>query len=1093
MSIVEMLGVIGVILILAVLAVPGFKNMTAGAKNSVASRNVATLNSAVEQFNQAGGLMTSQVKMQIGSSADEMEAFCLLTSQEKIGNLSGQFLSSVQKPVISSDPTLFKAVWVSDYDLGNATKSASGARDPVLEKLLAAGTIQGGRFEMVGPGISITTPKGTITSSAPGIVAFSKDGTPCSAVLALATPRPATGTNYTLTLGVSPAGAGTITGAGSFASGAIANFTATAGANHTFGHWDTDLVGLLATDKVTMTANKRGIAYFLPKTVTVQLDALPANAGTTTGSGTYNSNTELQYTATPTQAGFKFLNWTGPDAAKLASISLGAGTIAKLTSDIRATANFAENTYTVTIGAPAVKTATGAFIVVSNVATVEPATPALNFRDGDVLNMKSTPVWSSAWNQPRYRWETFQFRATAATTANAASATAITTENKGTGSSPTSTWSISQGISSDMTITPIVVQQQFITANSNNVSWGMVTLNGTNSQGIQSIFDRGTVVNLLATPNSAVARFTNWSNASTTGTLAQTLNADTALTANFSDQQFMTVRVIDQFGEEVPARFYNLTGLKSGRTEYKIGATPTGTLTLANTKVYEYTSIKGADAVLDTPGKYTITSLNPISFNTEEIITITLKVTRQLMVYWEGSQGELDGGAKTVIVASAKRAAIYKAAGGYGVTTVQSSGTQDWGTQVTGGWTSFVDWRHTNPGNWAQSMSSAVYRTTTQYQQLYYTYYNYLHTYYSTNLVVYDSATDTIMGTLPASAAGQIPTNGAATVLNGGFNGEYIGYYARNIAAVGWQSGYTWHSGPWYDSYDWQSGWWNSLSPIIVDLSKTGKPDLLAGTLWWNDSQRTPVIDAFRLFDLDGTGPKYWEWTGPKAGILVWNPTGNKLLQPTGKDLFGNVTWGKEWEDGYKALATLDINKSGILELEESKDVWVWRDLNSNAIVEEGELTTLEDQKISTLVVTPQYKDGNSGAYSPIGAIVDGEPVPTWDWISLGGTIEKPVAPAENEPTIYKWRVLDQLMPVGGELIFTKTEGGWNLKSVPSGQKEGMETVANIADGVVSWTFGPLDTKAEVKGNTLVGESTFNGMVTKWEGVKMSGPAIFLE
>jgi len=1077
MSMVEMLGVVGVILILAVLSIPGFKNITSGAKKSVASRNVATLNSAIEQFNQAGGLMTSQVPMQIASSADEMEVFCHLTSQEQIGKISGQFLSSVQKPVISSDPSLYKAVWVSDYDNGKATKYASGARDPALEKLLAAGTIKGGRFEIVGPGLSITTPKGVITSSAPGIIAFSKDGAPCSTILAVATPKPIAGTTYKLTLGVSPAGAGTVTGAGTFNSGTSAAFTATAGANYTFDHWDRDLGGLGAIDKITMNSDKNGTAYFMPKTVTVQLDALPVNAGTTTGSGTYNSNTQLAYTATPTLPGYKFLNWTGPDAAKLIA---SPGSIL-LTSDIKATANFAENLYTVTIGTPTVKTTSG-YLAVNNAATVEPGTIALNFRQGDTLNLKSTPAWQDTWGQTRYRWETFQLKDAS-----------TTTETKGSGSSPTTTWSLSQGIASDLTITPIVVQQQLIKANSNNTLWGSVTLNGNNSQGILSIFDKGTVVNLIASPNTAIARFVDWSNGNTNASISPTLNADTDLTANFSDQQYMTVKVIDQFDGTVPAKYYSFSNgsIKAGKNQYTIGTTPTATFTLTDTKIYEYTSIENATAT-GGPDTYTVTSSDPIVYNSENTITIKLKVNRQLMVYWAGSQyGELDGGAKATITASGLQSAMYSQAGVYPITYGNGSGNNDYGTYVTAQWDSFVEWRHTNPGDWANSLSSAIYNHTIQYQELYYHYDNYIIYYYPAYLVVYDKATNTIMGTLPGSNIPQVTSDKAAeTLLAAGFPGEYLGYYAQNVPTRAYQTGYNWWSGPWYGSYQWQSGWWNSLSPIIVDLSKTGKPDLLAGPVWWDDPQRVPVIDALRLFDLDGQGPKYWEWVGPKAGILVWNPSGSRVFQPTGKDLFGNVTWGKTWKDGYEPLATLDLNNNGTLETDESKDIWVWRDLNSNAIVEEGELTPLAEQNISTIVVKAEYKNG---ALNTIGAIVDGQPAPTWDWISLGGSVEAPVTAPANEPTVYQWRMDDQLMPVGGNLIFTKTADGISLKSVPGGQKEGMEAKAAVDGNIISWTFGPLNTKAKIKGNTLQGESTMNGTVMTWSGIKVSGPNIFSE
>jgi hypothetical protein len=100
----------------------------------------------------------------------------------------------------------------------------------------------------------------------------------------------------------------------------------------------------------------------------------------------------------------------------------------------------------------------------------------------------------------------------------------------------------------------------------------------------------------------------------------------------------------------------------------------------------------------------------------------------------------------------------------------------------------------------------------------------------------------------------------------------------------------------------------------------------------------------------------------------------------TGKDLFGQSTWGEAWEDGYKPLETLDSDKNGVLSGSELQDVYVWMDANINAMVEADEIR-LAGNVLKELSVRPLRERGN--AWAPSGAVLmDGKTIGSWDWYS---------------------------------------------------------------------------------------------------------------
>ncbi len=143
-------------------------------------------------------------------------------------------------------------------------------------------------------------------------------------------------TNYPLTTVASPAAGGTVSGAGTYASGSVVTVTATPAAGYTFTAWGGDASGNNATTSVTMSSNKSVIATFTaipPTNYTLTTTALPVAGGTVSGAGSYASGTVVTVTATPAP-GYTFVNWSGD-----ASGTNATATVA-MSANKSATANF---------------------------------------------------------------------------------------------------------------------------------------------------------------------------------------------------------------------------------------------------------------------------------------------------------------------------------------------------------------------------------------------------------------------------------------------------------------------------------------------------------------------------------------------------------------------------------------------------------------------------------------------------------------------------------------------------------------------------------------------------------------------------------
>ncbi|MEO8028707.1 MAG: hypothetical protein ABI823_19660 [Bryobacteraceae bacterium] len=166
------------------------------------------------------------------------------------------------------------------------------------------------------------------------------------------------------------------------------------------------------------------------------------------------------------------------------------------------------------------------------------------------------------------------------------------------------------------------------------------------------------------------------------------------------------------------------------------------------------------------------------------------------------------------------------------------------------------------------------------------------------------------------------------------------------------------------------------ITPVVLSLDplRTRLADLLA-----------PGIEA--NFDLDGTGrAQRYPWLKPDAALLVWDPERTGAVT-SGRQLFGTVTWWMFWENGYRALDSLDDNRDGKLSGSELRGLALWFDRNQNGRCDPGEVVPIEDTLIESIATSFTGRDGDSLVSTGGLRLEDGRTLPTWDWIAA------PIAP----------------------------------------------------------------------------------------------------
>jgi hypothetical protein len=326
-------------------------------------------------------------------------------------------------------------------------------------------------------------------------------------------------------------------------------------------------------------------------------------------------------------------------------------------------------------------------------------------------------------------------------------------------------------------------------------------------------------------------------------------------------------------------------------------------------------------------------------------------------------------------------------------------------------------------------------------------------------------------------------------------------------------------------AYSFADGTIKTKSPVTISFDGVG--DFLAGADNWRpEDSRVPVLSAMRSINLDTEGEKMWEWIGPTEGLLIWNPEGKRVFQPTGAEFFGNWTWGKKWTDGYKPLQALDKNKDGKLDGEELAGIWVWIDANSDGEVQLGEMVPLSEAGIDTLSVNYQT-DNRGGMWIPEGASGPKGTFPTRDWWSVGGMsfedYDALVDLLRETPSMWVW---EPNTPTGedqggGLNFYASQDYGLIALSIPRkdvyavkfaeliGAKDPQQAktqlvfnVRGLGEGIFQWEadlgFGKLTTVLEQKDDNVIEGATKIvdyedpdvQAATVWTGKRVSGPSL---
>ncbi|MDR2337787.1 MAG: hypothetical protein LBE20_03955 [Deltaproteobacteria bacterium] len=118
-------------------------------------------------------------------------------------------------------------------------------------------------------------------------------------------------------------------------------------------------------------------------------------------------------------------------------------------------------------------------------------------------------------------------------------------------------------------------------------------------------------------------------------------------------------------------------------------------------------------------------------------------------------------------------------------------------------------------------------------------------------------------------------------------------------------------------------------------------------SLVWDNEKISAAIVQFQLGLTDSK--KYIIWQGSKSTpLLVFDPE-KKGSITNGKQLFGDVAFGKKWKNGFEALASLDKNSDKKVSGAELKPLSLWFDKNQNGISEKGEVIDLQEAGVTEL------------------------------------------------------------------------------------------------------------------------------------------------
>ena len=409
-------------------------------------------------------------------------------------------------------------------------------------------------------------------------------------------------TYYTITTNVSPSGAGTVSGGGTYPEGASVTLTATANSGYTFDHWNDGNTQNPRT--ITVTGNATYSATFTQDTYTITTNANPPAGGTVTGGGTFNYGQTCTLTATPA-SGYEFAGWQDGNTQNPRSFTV--------TGNATYTATFNEvgtTYYTVTAnvspsGAGTVS-GTGTYEAGSVIVLTANANPGYTFdhwSDGNTQNPRSVTVnsdltFTAYFNHNSYTITVNATPAGAGTVSGGGSyyygdyATLSATAYSGyefvgwsDGSSENPHQVLVTG-NATYTATFSEVGTTYYTVSAYVSPTGAGTVSGTGT------FPAGASATLTATANPGYT-FDHWNDGSTTNPRTVTVNNNMSFTAYFNTQQYTITTNVTPAG----------SGTVTGGGTYPYGAT--ATLTATPNSGFEF--LQWSDGSLQNPRVITVT------------------------------------------------------------------------------------------------------------------------------------------------------------------------------------------------------------------------------------------------------------------------------------------------------------------------------------------------------------------------------------------------------------------------------------------------------------------------------------------------------
>ncbi|QFT68647.1 Bifunctional hemolysin/adenylate cyclase precursor [Labrenzia sp. THAF35] len=159
-----------------------------------------------------------------------------------------------------------------------------------------------------------------------------------------------------------------------------------------------------------------------------------------------------------------------------------------------------------------------------------------------------------------------------------------------------------------------------------------------------------------------------------------------------------------------------------------------------------------------------------------------------------------------------------------------------------------------------------------------------------------------------------------------------------------------------------QMSMWDYLHALIKDIfsdAAVGGVDPLVFDLDGDGLELSAMVTGVSpMFDMDGDGfAEHSGWVSPDDGFLALDANGNGNIDDI-NELFGGAG-----QSGFEALSAYDLNEDGVIDNQDAvySDLRIWRDLDGDAVTDEGELFTLAELDIASINLTAT-DDGSQNA-----------------------------------------------------------------------------------------------------------------------------------